>query len=476
MKVHVSFARLGCLVAVLVLAGLGGYLALNGALNTDEGFYLLASRLVSEGYRPYADFGYTQGPVLPYVNVPWLAVFGYNLAGLRLASLAWTLITIITGVLVLRGRGTWTTATVFAVLLLGAPVWLEFAVKGKSYAFTGLAVLAGVLALTGRWPLWLRWACFIGAAALGTGARYPTAGFFVPAWFCLLLLTPGWRSRGFALLATGACAAGLLMFAAAGEWDRLFYWTVGFHLRTTFAFSRLEQFWYFLLFAPAIWLAAGFSLWRLDGGAGRASRMALGALVLGVVANLAGHTTYAEYVFPLVPATAFVVAPVMSSLLARIRASMAVLLVPVLLACAWIHPPELNRDLLRNANEASAFLHAHVATDNVVACSMPEIPAASGNRVPLSMAMGKFSVTEDLDPALAARMHMLTPSALLEVLRDPATQALVISPVFNWNFFWSLPSYQWLSEKARGDLKQTVEQYYMLGYANADYVVLLRRP
>jgi hypothetical protein len=71
---------------------------------------------------------------------------------------------------------------------------------------------------------------------------------------------------------------------------------------------------------------------------------------------------------------------------------------------------------------------------------------------------------------------MLTPAALRDLLQDPATKALVISPVFNWNFFWSLPSYRWLSEKARGELKRTVAENYTVGYSNADYVVLLRRP
>ena len=98
MKSRTSFERLGCLVAILAFIGLGLYLGLNSALNADEGFYLMASRLASQGYRPAVDFGYTQGPVLPYVNIPWLALFGYDLEGIRLAGLAWGLIMVITGV------------------------------------------------------------------------------------------------------------------------------------------------------------------------------------------------------------------------------------------------------------------------------------------------------------------------------------------------------------------------------------------
>jgi hypothetical protein len=476
MNVPVRFDRLGCLLTVAVLAGLGLFLALNSALNADEGFYLAASRLVADGYRPYADFGYTQGPVLPYANVPWLELFGYNLTGLRLAGLAWGLITVITGVTVLYRRATWIVAAVFTGLLLGAPVWLDFVAKGKTYAFAGLAVLAGVIALTSRGPLPRRWVCFILAATLGTGARYPMAGFFAPAWLCLLLLTPGWRARAIAVAATAAMAAGVLALVGAGNWERFYFWTVAFHGQSTFAFSRLEQFRYFLLFAPAAWIAASAGAWRSRQEAGLAPSMAFGALALGLVVNLMGTATYAEYVFPFVPAAAFLGAPVMAGLFSRVPWSARGLLAVAVLGAGWIHPPQFDRGLLRDANQAAAFLQAHVAPPAVVAGSMPEIAVAAARRIPLMLAMGKYSITEDLDATQSAQLGMTSPAVLLGVLRDPETKALVISPVLNWNFFWSLPSYRWLSEKARTDIRQAVTKDYGLAYSNANYVILLRKP
>jgi hypothetical protein len=475
-KFPASFDRLACVIAVLAFAGLGGFLALNSALNADEGFYLLASRLVSEGFQPGVDFGYTQGPVLPYANVPWLALFGYNLEGLRLAGLAWGLIAVITGVIALRGRNNWATAASFVVLLLGAPVWLDFVAKGKTYAFTELMVLIGAVALTARWPVWLRWTCLIAAAALGTGARYPTAGFFAPAWLALLLLTPGWRQRIYALAATLACAAGLLWLAGAANWERFFYWTAGFHTQSTFAFSRPGQLRYFLMFAPAVWLAVVWSAAHFRDETERAPMLALGALVLGLVANLTGQTTYAEYVFPFVPAAAFLAAPAAEQFFSRVPVPVRLLVVLAALAGGWIHPPEFDRGLLSDANEAAVFLQGHVPPGAMVAASMPEIPVAAGERVPLTMAMGKYAITEELSPARAAQLGMLSPVALVEILHDPATKALVISPVLNWNFFWSLPSYRWLSEKSRHDIREAVRQDYLLGYTNNNYVIFLRKP
>jgi len=45
-------------------------------IDPDEGFYLLASRLVYQHKLPYVDFFYTQAPLLPYVYGLWLHIGG----------------------------------------------------------------------------------------------------------------------------------------------------------------------------------------------------------------------------------------------------------------------------------------------------------------------------------------------------------------------------------------------------------------
>jgi uncharacterized membrane protein len=45
-------------------------------IDGDEGFYLVAARLVSEGKRPYEDFFIPMVPLLAYVQGGWCALFG----------------------------------------------------------------------------------------------------------------------------------------------------------------------------------------------------------------------------------------------------------------------------------------------------------------------------------------------------------------------------------------------------------------
>ena len=60
-----------------------------GGMNPDEGFYAIAARAVMHGEVPYRDFGYTQMPLLPYVNGPWLALTGYGLFEQRWLNGIW---------------------------------------------------------------------------------------------------------------------------------------------------------------------------------------------------------------------------------------------------------------------------------------------------------------------------------------------------------------------------------------------------
>ncbi len=54
------------------------YVSQHRLIDGDEGFYLLASRLVMQHRAPYLDFLYTQAPLLPYVFAAWLKLTGVS--------------------------------------------------------------------------------------------------------------------------------------------------------------------------------------------------------------------------------------------------------------------------------------------------------------------------------------------------------------------------------------------------------------
>lgn len=143
--------------AVLVLSAASLYF---GELNQDEGWYLYAARLVSQGKLPYVDFCFTQGPVMAFVySLAQPLVDKWGVAGGRLFSVLMNL-----GCMILAG---WLAfrlsvpqkksgiinrqlcAALLAVMLIGVNAYqVYFSSIVKTYSLTSLFLVAGFLALS----------------------------------------------------------------------------------------------------------------------------------------------------------------------------------------------------------------------------------------------------------------------------------------------------------------------------------------
>lgn len=224
-----------------------------GGLNQDEGWYLYAANLVSEGYRPYSDFFFTQGPVMPIVYSAFSWVWRtWGLLGARVFTLLLGAVGILfasaaAGRLAERKkRGL---AAIVVALLLGGNLYhLYYMAIPKTYALAGLFVAIGFYLLTfcGR-------ACLFGAGlclAFAAGTRFSLGVLCVVAliwllargerlgwlWFGLggaiggalvfgpILLDPAGRTGFFAALRYHAAREGFDAMVAAGSLSRLVRW------------------------------------------------------------------------------------------------------------------------------------------------------------------------------------------------------------------------------------------------------------
>jgi hypothetical protein len=142
-----------------------------GIVTHDEGWYLMASRLVSEGQMPYLDFAYLQAPLLPYVYGlgGWVPALG--IVGGRILTLLLGLVVAVTAArLAHRQSGRWG-----AALSL-----LCFVTSGHTiqmYTQTSNIPLSTALAMLGTWGFVTaprdprRNALAAGALALATAVR-----------------------------------------------------------------------------------------------------------------------------------------------------------------------------------------------------------------------------------------------------------------------------------------------------------------
>jgi 4-amino-4-deoxy-L-arabinose transferase-like glycosyltransferase len=135
------------------LALLAGYLIYSQTLafHWDEGFHLLAARLISTGKKPYIDYCFPQAPLNAYWNALWLRVFHDSWRATHVAA---TLVTI--GAIALLARflltrfpdSAWRgSAAIVASLLFGLNVLvLQYGNIAQAYAMSMLMITAAMLA------------------------------------------------------------------------------------------------------------------------------------------------------------------------------------------------------------------------------------------------------------------------------------------------------------------------------------------
>ena len=142
-----------------------------GALNQDEGWYLYAARLVSEGKTPYRDFFYTQAPVMPVVYAAFTSIWNsFGLLGARILTIAFGVLGLAffcasAARLVAPGRRALAALAVF--LLLGSNLYhLYYIAIPKTYALASLFVAIGFFLLTFARPSTFRGGVFVFASGL----------------------------------------------------------------------------------------------------------------------------------------------------------------------------------------------------------------------------------------------------------------------------------------------------------------------
>jgi len=177
------------LLVTLVLAAAN---LVMGDLNQDEGWYLYEALRVAEGWLPYRDFAFTQGPMLPLVYA-WMApvIEAQGVAGGRLITVAFGLMT-----LALAGRAAarlgGASAGIIAAMLIGVNVYHGyFTTVVKTYALCGFFLMLAVYALA-RWSERRQWAWLLlaGAGLAAAAGTRLSSGILLPLIGCWLLFQP----------------------------------------------------------------------------------------------------------------------------------------------------------------------------------------------------------------------------------------------------------------------------------------------
>lgn len=201
-------------------------------IDGDEGYLLMAAKLVSEGKLPYRDFFFPQGPILPYVYAALLSPFGITWQSGRLLSALFAAGTGWLALVAIERRGGDFRAKALGAFLFTtttlAFVWLPIAKTYSLAAFFSMAAYVATLPSIGEKRATWRAIWFGLSAAMAVGVR-----LYCVALVLLLFWKSLRKNRGRDLaLASGAFALGLLPSLWICTFDpyNAFYGLLGYHL------------------------------------------------------------------------------------------------------------------------------------------------------------------------------------------------------------------------------------------------------
>lgn len=209
-------------------------MAMLRTVDADEGFYLVASRLVVEGRVPYSDFLYTQTPLLPYVYGLWMNVFGINwyVARLLSALLATALGTTLFAALE-RRYASRQLAWLGLVLYATSAFALAWNTVAMTYALSGLLLFLAFVCLDAP-PSFLG-KRFILVSGVLLGLAIDTRSLLVGAVPAFALVLWRWHARNRPPFAVFQWSIGLVagvspsLFFLVRDTNAFIFGNVGFH-------------------------------------------------------------------------------------------------------------------------------------------------------------------------------------------------------------------------------------------------------
>ena len=475
-----------------------------GGQNIDEGFYALAARSVWQGDLPYRDFGYTQMPLLPYINGLVMQLTGFGLFEQRAINALWGALTLLLAARWLARRTSPAWALGFALLLSLSTQWMYFIQLGKTYAFTGLMVASALWVFT-EWPAGWRKASLLALlGTLGTGCRLPAAPFFAVLWL-FALAEPGPAGRHWlrAILSSLPWPLLLLLPFYLADFEAARFWTLDLQ-RIAVAARAWPRSWFNVLnLAPALWLGLSVSLILMAKAAPRISRNEVALIVATLfvlAANLLPDGAYLEYAVPFLPMLALVVAvglwrtaaPLRPVWHAAIPVGLLLLNAGINLGLLWpamsparrgslsaflpAEAPDYNPALPASLARARQAVRNYLPADRPFVGPHLILAVEAGRSVPRTLRMGAFTATADYPAAQARRLNLATFPELDAYFNDPTVPLLALTKNASLNYAWSAPTFHRPPGHNGARWLAILQRDFVVAYEDGEFFILVRKP
>lgn len=493
------------LVALITVHAVGAaFHVYFGAMNADEGFYAIAARSVMQGDLPYRDFGYTQTPLLPYVNGPVLALAGYGLFEQRWVNGAWGALALLVAARWIARQAGWPVALATVATFTLSPAWMHHVHLGKTYAFTTLVVMLAAAVFVTQ-PGGARKQVLLGVlGVVGVGCRLPAAPFFAVLWLAAWWHDGPSSRRRIAAGLLGLVVPTVIVFGPfyALAPQQTTFWILGQHasgLRHRLWPTDFEG---VLAQAPVWWAAfmiVGLvCLLRRRLPWSREATVVMAA-VAALLPNLLPRGIYVEYATPfLLPLAAGLVIELTRLVepwprmgragLVAALAAVQVAAIPLLALAqgrvsspwtwtAWLpsNVAPYTFDLPLRLGRARTIVERLLPPDAPLLGPNIILAAETGRAVPRNARMGPFTFTADLDAATAQALNLLTHEQWRAQVADPGVPLLAFFTTGRANYGWSLPSFRLLPADVTRDWLGLVRRDFLIVQDDRDFLLVARR-
>ncbi|MDD5307584.1 MAG: hypothetical protein PHU25_09730 [Deltaproteobacteria bacterium] len=450
------------------------------ALNADEGYYAVAARSVLEGKMPYRDFGYTQMPLLPYVNGLAMRVVGFGVLEQRAVNATWAGLGLLALILALRQRlGRLEPGIVAAFTVAASPNWIAFQTIGKSYGAAGFFLACSAAAVLVRGPVLARAGALAVAATLAVGCRLSSGPVVVLLGAALFFEARGWREKLIAAgLPIGVGVLSLAPFVLAAPENALFY-TWSFHMESTMVRRSLAQALEWWKTAPAAILVLATGLFGLPLLVRRrmwTEALFLLAAVAGLALPMVPTSAYGEYVTPALPLASS------AGMLAfwstgEAQGNPFRHVAWILPALVLFHPlPESAPGRTSSSmRDVAKYLREEVPKGPILT-PLPMVAVEAGRPVIAGTEMGMFAAMGPQDRDLARRLKLTTILDLVRIVEARQPVAVVkLSGSSVWNFRWQVPTLHRQPNGVYARFKQALAKNYELDHRAGNLEILVPR-
>jgi hypothetical protein len=466
-----------------------------GQVNSDEGWYLYASKLVFQGQLPYRDFAYTQMPLLPYVYGV-LQIIQPSIFWGRLTSILLSMGTLALSVVIARryagARAGGIAALLFAAFTLG--IYFDSIVK--TYALLSFCFTATLFVLSSKFRDEIKFPLAV-IFAFGAALVRLTAVFFLAPVLMHSLIAARQRATRALILLECAAASWVVAFFLLPDWQAARWDLLDSHLNHWAGMALSSQI-NEILSARLPDIAQNFGLVillgmlsvyfsvRVEGmryPQGNRLPLLIFALGLGLfaAAHLANGLWATEYLVPAATSFLPILAIALSQVYGGLENQSRVLLEGTLIAVLLLLPLTESTehiDLsgrrlpLAELDQVAAFVDQNSPpADKVLALEALNV-VVDANRATLpGMTLAQFSV-QNVDTATAQQLHVVNSEMVANAIAQKAARIVILTDADWQRLVGSNPAdtenlQHWLDQNYRltesmtrfGQFSQTIRVY-----------------